>query len=242
MKTARFMSFLLGSALACVPAVAADMYNTPLRGTYAPVAAATDSAGWTGWEGPYGGVYGGLPTNSQLTLSPAALLQPYITGTYRTRMSGGSIGGLAGFNLQSGSFVYGAEADLGFSHLTAKEGASIGSLTAGARLSANFLATARARAGVAFGRLMAYATGGVAVTTLKATAFATSSGESIFEYKNSQTVTGLALGAGFEYALTDKLNARGEYLYTSFGRATYADAVNAKLNAGFARMAIIGKF
>jgi len=73
-----------------------------------------------------------------------------------------------------------------------------------------YFGTVRARAGLALDRALVYATGGFAWANLTGTS---SFGPG---YTDDLTTTGYAVGAGIEYALTDNITAKGEYLYTSF--------------------------
>ncbi len=83
-------------------------------------------------------------------------------------------------------------------------------------------------------------TGGLALTTLTGNADITDAGTSLFSYSNSQTVLGYAIGGGLEYSVTDNLNARVEYLFTSFAKANYSDVLDTKFDAGFVRLGLVG--
>jgi outer membrane immunogenic protein len=136
-------------------------------------------------------------------------------------VSGGLIGGTAGYNLQHGSLVYGVEADLDY---TTIKGATSGSpaAIAGCGLAfsincdtkLNWLGTARARVGVAVDRLLPYVTAGAAFGKLTS-----SEGAGPFGLFGSGTSTrfGWAAGAGVEARLDDRWSAKLEYLYVDLG-------------------------
>lgn len=81
----------------------------------------------------------------------------------------------------------------------------------------NWLATVRARAGLAVGNTMAYVTGGLAIDDASYEAKSTGP-ESYENYKAdwSGTQFGLTAGVGIEHAFTEHMTAKIEYLYTAF--------------------------
>lgn len=121
-------------------------------------------------------------------------------------MSGPVGGAHLGYNLQTGRIVGGVEGDVMFS------GVKSGSFGT-ASFSQDFLSSARVKGGYSFGDLMAYGTLGWAWSTTNYQDLGVSSNE---------TVKGLALGAGVEYAITRNVSLRGEYLHYDFGNAGYA--------------------
>jgi len=143
-------------------------------------------------------------------------------------------GGQAGYNQQSGGFVYGFEVDLSALDLDESRQASGNYLipaggpvtgntfTIGSALKTNWLFTARGRLGWAVSNLLLYATGGLAVTDLEVTSTfkdnvrTVGPGASMFA-RNTQTKYGFAVGGGAEWALTGNWTLRGEYLYVDFG-------------------------
>jgi len=80
--------------------------------------------------------------------------------------------------------------------------------------------SARARIGLATGRVLAYITGGVAFAKLE-----TEVNLGIFggftEDSDKNTHIGWTIGSGIEYALTDSLVLRSEYLYADFNDEDY---------------------
>jgi outer membrane immunogenic protein len=118
----------------------------------------------------------------------------------------GFIGGAqVGANYQTGSVVWGFEADYDAS----TQNQSLPSGVISGTVQMPWLATLRGRVGMAFDRTLVYATAGGAAGELR------SSNVTIPTGTTSTTVTygTWIAGAGIEYGLTDNLSARVEYLY-----------------------------
>jgi outer membrane immunogenic protein len=125
----------------------------------------------------------------------------------------GPAGGLhIGYNFQAAHFVIGGEADTMFGSIKA------GSL-GGASFNQDYLSSARAKAGYAFGDFLAYGTVGWA--------FSTATYEDPI-YSQSKTITGSVFGVGAEYALTRNVSIRAEYLRYDFGNTTYSTPFSSK--------------
>jgi outer membrane immunogenic protein len=134
--------------------------------------------------------------------------------------SGFLYGGQLGFNYQVDQFVFGAEGDVSGSTLKAD---SICAAVSGTncRTTMDYLASLRARAGVAIDRMMAYADGGVAFGGFR---FAQTAG---LNQNWSDTVhIGWTVGVGVEYAFTDHLIGGVEYNYYGFPGETLTGGVN----------------
>jgi outer membrane immunogenic protein len=69
--------------------------------------------------------------------------------------------------------------------------------------------------GVAFDRVLIYATGGFATTTITNTYDTTAFGGGFASISTSRT--GPTAGGGIQYAVTNNLSVRGEYRHTDFG-------------------------
>jgi outer membrane immunogenic protein len=113
-------------------------------------------------------------------------------------------GGYAGFNLQSGSLVFGLEGDFAAVDLDDTSG--------GTSLETDMVGSVRGRVGYAFDRVLAYGTGGVAFANVTADDGTVS---------DDNWHSGYVVGAGLEAAMTDHVLARVEYLYSDFGEETY---------------------
>src|SRR5690606_11395189 len=134
----------------------------------------------------------------------------------------GFLGGIqAGYNLQSGSFVYGVEADV---QLSAVEATTGGSVTVDERRFAGeigteveWLGALRASAGVtATNQLLAYVTGGAAYGRINSFV----SVDGLIDENVKNTEWGWTAGAGAEYAATQNITLKTEYLYTDLGKAS----------------------
>ena len=197
------------------------------------------------WTGFYVGVNAGFggdkftyPVNGTLTdLSPDEDTDPVtsFSGSASQNSSGFLGGGQVGYNYQfSNGFVLGAEADIDASSIEGKVallGASTGGITgtAAAQLSSklDYLGTVRMRAGwpVADGRFVPFISGGLAYGQVSSSASigvtpGSGSGGTALSISQHSMRTGWTLGAGADYAITDKLSFRAEYLYVDLGTKT----------------------
>jgi outer membrane immunogenic protein len=146
-------------------------------------------------------------------------------------------GAQAGFNWQLGSVVLGVEGDINYLGDTGQSGYGnylYNSVTTGntttnyyynwnGNRNGNMLGSLRARGGIAFDRALIYITGGLAfrnanhddviyaANTVGGTAVATYYGN------NGSDNTGWALGGGLEWALTNNMSFKVEYLHSHFG-------------------------
>jgi outer membrane immunogenic protein len=183
---------------------------------YSPVPAAT-------WDGAYIGVQGGgVRRDTTNTYSAFDLTQ---AGS-KTGSGGGA---LAGYNWQQGSFVYGLEGD--WNWVSAK------SSTLGLNLFSSYdvswLATIRARAGLAFDSTLFYLTGGAAFGRVKdRVAFLGGDGITVqTSYTQDQTRAGWTVGAGVEHMFASNWAARAEFRFVDLGK-TSADCVPGSLSCG----------
>ena len=118
------------------------------------------------WAGPYIGIHGGVVSHRGEFDDPDGFLNRAFAvtppTTYSADKTGGIFGGHAGYNLQSGSIVYGIEADV--SGMSAKGSTTRPSEpTSFANFQVRWLATIRGRLGVTVTpATLLYATGGVA--------------------------------------------------------------------------------
>jgi outer membrane immunogenic protein len=183
---------LFGALVAAQSAVAADLSVAPLYKA-PPPQLAPPAYNWTGFYvgANGGGGWGGSWWDSQST---------------SINLSGGQVGGTAGYNWQFGNAVLGVEGDLDWSNLSGTSGSS---LCPGCSTSDSWLSTVRGRAGYAFGSVMPYVTGGLAVGDIRATAPGLPGA--------SATNTGWTVGGGIEFALPGNWTAKAEYLHVDLG-------------------------
>ena len=198
----RFGIMLSTTLLLSGAASAADLnLNSGTSSIYSPTSVSD-------WSGFYAGVNGGFAWGT-MTSEPAA------GGPETENNSDGfQFGGQAGYNMDMGGFVIGAEADLQWANIGYTEDLpGIGSFES----NVDFYGTIRGRAGMAFGAVMPYVTGGFSAG--RGTSSVTDAGNVV----TSQTANhiGWTIGAGLEAKATDNITFKAEYLYTDLGTQTY---------------------
>lgn len=227
---------LLAAALSLGLAQAASAVDMPAP-VKAPVAAPVYN--WTGFY--IGGNIGHGWGKSDNAFADAVTGFGTVPMGSDTTNVNGVIGGLqAGYNWQTGSFVFGLETDVQLSGQKGS-GAAIcpaascgpgGTVTHTERLT--WFGTTRGRLGWAFDRWLIYGTGGLAYGTVE------SSGSVNFfvpisltgPYGGSATRLGWVAGAGLEGAITQNWTARIEYLHIDFGTANFSSPTKFPLAAG----------
>jgi outer membrane immunogenic protein len=180
--------FVVGALITAQCAAAADLSVAPLYKA-PPAQYNTPVYNWTGF---YLGVNGGGGWGHSWWQGPA-------TGV---GLSGGQVGGTAGYNWQYGNAVLGLEGDLDWSNLS---GTSNSALCPGCGTSDSWLSTVRGRVGYAFDRFLVYGTGGAAFGDVRAN-FSS-------DPVSDVTKTGWAGGAGVEIAFAPHWTAKAEYLF-----------------------------
>jgi outer membrane immunogenic protein len=182
----------LGALLAAQCAGAADLSVAPLY--KAPPSQVSQAYNWTGF---YIGANGGGGWGRSWWRDNA-------TGT---DLSGGLVGGTAGYNWQMGKAVVGLEGDLDWARL---QGTATSPLCPnGCSTSDTWLSTVRGRVGYSFDRIMPYVTGGLAVGDIRASVPGFAGG--------SSTNAGWTVGGGIEFALPGNWTAKAEYLHVDLG-------------------------
>jgi len=137
--------------------------------------------------------------------------------------SGGLIGGTTGYNYQIGQFVVGVEGDLDWADIDRSGVNAI----APYKTDINTLATARARLGFAVDRALLFVTGGYAGAEMNAS-YAGIGSQS--DWRSAGIV-----GGGLEYAFTNNISAKAEYLYAPFADQTYFGGTPAAEKSGLNR-------
>ncbi len=195
------------SAMLMLPAAQAFAADVVLSEP-APVTAPEHSV-YT-WSGPYAGGFVGY-NFANLDQSGGAKFD-----------GEGAVGGVyAGYSLQNGNLVYGAEGDIGASDVSAG-GFNVAT---GVPISADSTAfgSLRALVGVAWDPIMLFATGGVAVANKEL---------SLGAATDDNTHVGYTLGAGVQAKVTDSVTSRVEYRYSDFDAKDY-DLGNVTVSSGF---------
>lgn len=218
--------FLMAALLAGVAssAMAADL---PTR--KAPPAPAQVYAPVFTWTGFYAGVNGGWGW-----ASPSS-------SNFKTA-NGGLLGAQAGYNYQVGQFVGGVEADADWTYANSKNNyAPAGGGAASNSFKTGFMTTERLRAGVVMDRALIFVTGGYAGIQTNASFVNGGVSGSQSAWRN-----GGVIGAGLEYAFTNNISAKAEYLYAPMSSQSYfggtTSAESSSLNLSIIRAGLNYKF
>ncbi len=181
------------------PAFAADLPETTFAPS--PIAQAPNMFDWSGF---YAGLNAGYAFGDlNVTPLPQADLDGWIGGIQ------------AGYNYQWDSIVFGIEGDVQFGGMDSSTTyATRPPLTVSSDL--EWLSTIRGRVGVAFDSLMPYVTGGVAFGYNDVEISA--GGVSI---SDDNWHTGWTVGGGIEFAISENLTMKGEYLWVDLGDENY---------------------
>ena len=192
-KTIAAGCFAVAALIVAQSATAADLSVAPLY--KAPPPAMAPAYNWSGF---YLGINGGGGWGHS----------NWDTSSDRIGLSGGLVGGTAGYNWQLGNAVLGIEGDIDWANLKGTNSSTL--CPAGCSTSDTWLSTVRGRAGYAFGGVLPYLTGGLALGDIRAATpgFAGA----------SNTSAGWTAGAGIEFGLTGNWSAKAEYLYVDLGR------------------------
>jgi len=192
-------------------ALAADLTYEP-----APVAAPAEVFNWTGF---YVGVHGGYGWgHTQDTHNPNAFGQT---------LSGGFGGAQIGYNYQfANNVVLGAEADVAAGDIGKSWGGVNEFDPYYGEDKIDWFGTIRARLGYSADRFLPYITGGVAWANVdhklgcdrNRVAVTIGGCNNAFETSKSDTAWGWTIGAGVEYAITNNVTVKAEYLYTDLGK------------------------
>jgi outer membrane immunogenic protein len=202
---ATFMAAMAGQALA------ADL---PWKAPVGPIAPAGPE-----WSGFYLGLNagGGFATGRSDFSVPGGVF-----ATVNNPLTGAVGGVQAGWLGQSGSLVYGLEADFQAADLDGSISAPCGAGLCGIGLTANYrqrvpwFGTVRGRLGYAASRWLIYATGGYAYAQVDTEAKATAPGVTA-TVRADDFRSGWTIGGGIEVAFAPGWSARLEYLYVDLG-------------------------
>jgi outer membrane immunogenic protein len=152
---------------------------------------------YANWTGFYVGLNAGYGFGTSKWDVPAVSIDP----------SGALVGGTMGYNFQTGTWVWGVEADIDWSGMKGDAACGAGSCTT----KNDWLGTARGRIGYAgWNNWLPYATFGAAFGDVKA--------ETPAGTASTATKVGWTAGAGVEYALRSAWSVKVEYLYADLGK------------------------
>lgn len=216
--TTRAYLLVLAMTIPAASAYAADLQAR------APVYKASPAAPYN-WTGFYAGGYAGYGWGKSVAtdIGDSGGTPWYVLGGKITGRPDGFIGGAqAGFNVQSGQWVWGFETDFGYLGLKGKSVYNAGALDTFLKNDGTYDATFRARLGIAQGASLFYVTGGAIVADFG------SSIPSFGGLSSGKTGAqwGWTIGAGIEHALDRNWSVKGEYLYYDAGSKTVTLANN----------------
>jgi outer membrane immunogenic protein len=182
------------------------------------------------WFGLYiGAIGGGGWEHVETNYTGSAVANGFLpTGFGKHTIGFGTAGGLIGMNFQMAQVVFGIEGDFSWvggartTHFTAQiPVTNVGTVTSTVTQTEGlrWLTTARGRVGYAINNVLLFATGGAAIGGLSATTNVV-----LFDGTHTDIFTGSArfgagftIGGGIEYAFTENLLIKGEYLFFDLG-------------------------
>jgi outer membrane immunogenic protein len=213
---------VLGGAAAMAPAQAADVFDGKVGNSQNEEEFGFRGPAVFDWSGIYVGGHLGAAWGDVDWSGPD--VQRYVDGGRVSHEFDGTLaGGHLGFNHQIGPWVGGAEVSLSGGDV---EGSSVNGIDIGGspevltRTEIDSLFLATVRLGYAWDRSLAYVKGGYASADVKLRA----TGEGALEdvgFSSSERHAGFTVGAGFEYALTNRVILGLEYNRVDLGSATH---------------------
>jgi outer membrane immunogenic protein len=183
--------FVLGAVALTVAGSAAPLQAADLPYAPRPAYTVNQPLNIFSWAGPYLGGNLGYDWGS-VSNNP-------------TKPSGFSGGAQAGYNWQSGPWVFGVEGDI--------QATGADDTFAPWKFSNPWFGTVRGRAGYAFSNILFYGTGGLAFGELRGETFGMS---------ESHVTAGWTLGAGTEFGIAQNWSAKIEYLYVDLSDSRFS--------------------
>jgi outer membrane immunogenic protein len=190
--------------------------------TKAPAMVVDPAYNWSGFYVGLNAGYSQETANFNVTPlpQPAAGTPPFVNNLSPKGFLGGA---QAGYNWQSGSFVFGIEADIAGGNVKGS-GATValpGPFFSNVSSALDVLSTVRGRVGVAFDRVLFYGTGGLAVGSVRDYANNNGGGNNPYIGSNNSVRVGYAAGGGIEYGVTQNWSAKVEALYYNLGSTSF---------------------
>jgi outer membrane immunogenic protein len=233
----KFLLTTVAFGALAVPAMAADMAPAPYYKAPVPVVLPAWTGFYVGVNGGYGWSNGSAAETPFQNFPSAVAVVPGATAN--PKLDGALFGVHGGYNWQTGAFVLGIEGDWDAAGLNnSAQGVfadpllgSGGTATDGLMVhqDVQWLATVRGRLGYTWGSSMVYATGGGAWESLRTNALlSTDTSGGTFSQSSAASFTntrsGYAVGAGYEWMINPNWIARVEYLHYGFsgGGSTFA--------------------
>jgi outer membrane immunogenic protein len=244
-------AFAIGSVVGSVLLAGASAQAADLRMPVKAAPVVVPAFNWTGFYigGHLGGIWGDSrfdevtgPVFPAFALAPPPFIIifparigtiPGATASDESFMGGGQLG----FNWQAGHFLFGVEADV--SGMRLRENATViptSPFTGGQVITGTYttqidwMASLRGRVGLAFDRLLIYATGGAAFADAQVnTSFTLTQPPGTLAPPGGTTAAraslrniGWTLGGGIEWAIWDAWSLAAEYRHSDFGREAIA--------------------
>jgi opacity protein-like surface antigen len=183
------------------------------------------------WTGPYVGASAGSTWGRTHWASQGGTVDPDYAGVLA--------GGQAGYNYQTGKFVWGVEGEAGYSNARGVAGCPVQPLSFSCEDDVGALGSLTARFGYTWGRALFYAKGGWAfgqVTAATSVNFvdpgvASPPPGAMNVARSTNWESGWTAGVGMEFALTDRWSAKAEYMHYEFPQYAFTVAQNATANA-----------
>jgi outer membrane immunogenic protein len=219
------LSGVVMATLSCSAALAADLASPPPPVPYVP--AFTWTGFYLGANVGFGGDRFVYPFDAIAVGGGAA-----VAGSASINSSGVIGGGQVGYNWEfPNNFLLGFETDFDGAAIRGKTTANVAGEIGGAPFAVaaqlgsriDYIGTVRARVGYAWDRFLVYGTGGFAygqVNSAASASIAANGGAVAISTSQNNGRTGWTAGGGFEYAITNNLTVKTEYLYVDLGTNT----------------------
>jgi outer membrane immunogenic protein len=224
-KTALALTAIVAAILSGSPVSAADL-PVKARPYVAPVAPIYN------WGGFYAGGHIGYLWGRTRVEEDGVLTEPHAK-------TNGVVGGvLGGYNFQSGPWVFGVEADFGWSNARGHGGGNdlvVTELPNTYKI--RWTTHGRGRLGFAVDRSLWFVAGGVAVADFN---FIEGGDITTSNRTDGAKFVGGSIGGGVEHAFTDLVRGRLEYLYDDFGHKTYVNAEGETYRVGLKGQTVRG--
>jgi opacity protein-like surface antigen len=173
------------------------------------------------WTGPYVGVSAGSTRGSTRWTTQGGAVDPNHAGFLG--------GGQAGYNYQTGRFVWGIEGEGGWSNARGAAACSSQPFLFTCEDDADALGSLTGRFGYTWGRALFYAKGGWAFGEVK-TGTSLNVGAlpapGMNAARSANWENGWTVGVGMEYALTERWSAKAEYMHYGFSQHAFTVAQN----------------
>lgn len=214
MKKILVVAFGVAALGLSAPASAADLAARPY--TKAPMAAPAPIYTWTGF---YVGVQGGGGWGRSDETFFGAPNAPGFAGTQNYDTTGGFVGGVVGYNWQSGPAVFGIEGDYHWADINGRSAVITPAFGDTYFTRIRSFGDIKGRLGYSTGPALLFVSGGAAVGDIQHRYDAALNPLSASFVQNN-TRWGWTVGAGAEYMFAPNWSAKVEYNYIDFGKST----------------------